>query len=155
MSTQAAGLRWCTVYLEVVGGEGTDDLRRDAQAWRARQGEAAVQILAAHGFLHQPVSSREKNQRVTTAAIHRARRPLMQRADRNQRVPRWSVLYLCLALTSAKVMEEPYRVSDQCFNTPAVAQVSDSWSSGEAPRRRQVDGEQTRRHGSSGRDRVT
>lgn len=56
-------LLWCTVYLEVVGSEGTDDLRWDAQTWRARQGEAAVQILAAHGLMHQPVSNRE-NQRV-------------------------------------------------------------------------------------------
>lgn len=54
--------QWCwvrlvQVYLQVVGGEGTDDLWWDVQAWRARQREAAVQILATHGILHQPVSS--------------------------------------------------------------------------------------------------
>lgn len=46
----------CCIYLEVVGGEGTDDLWRDIHAWRAGQREAAVQIFAAHCLLHQPAN---------------------------------------------------------------------------------------------------
>lgn len=52
----------CTIYLEVVGGEGAEDLWRDVQAWRARQREAAVQILATHSLLHQPVNQCTANQ---------------------------------------------------------------------------------------------
>lgn len=52
----------CVQYLEVVGGEGVDDLWRDIQAWRARQREAAVQILATHSLLHQPVNQCTANQ---------------------------------------------------------------------------------------------
>lgn len=52
----------CTVYLEAVGGEGADDLWRDIQAWRAGQREAAVQILATHSLLHQPVNQCIANQ---------------------------------------------------------------------------------------------
>lgn len=61
-NTYAVGFMSCTVYLEVVGGEGAEDLWRDVQAWRARQREAAVQILATHSLLHQPVNQCTANQ---------------------------------------------------------------------------------------------
>lgn len=42
--------------------------------------------------------------------------------------------YIFLSLTSLKVIEEPYRVSFHCFNTPAEAHRSDGDSSAGAQR---------------------
>lgn len=52
---------WLT-YLEGVGGKGAEDLWRDVQTWRAGQREIAVQILAAHRLLHQPVNQSTASQ---------------------------------------------------------------------------------------------
>lgn len=45
-------------YLEGVGGDGVRLLLRDVQSRGARQGEAVVQVLPAHGFLQQPEGRR-------------------------------------------------------------------------------------------------
>lgn len=42
--------------LQVVGGEGAEDLWRYIQAWGARQREAVVQKPATDGVLHHPAS---------------------------------------------------------------------------------------------------
>lgn len=42
--------------LQIVGGEGAEDLWRYIQAWGARQRKTAVQILAINSVLHQPAN---------------------------------------------------------------------------------------------------
>ena len=48
--------------------------------------------------------------------------------------PRPARSYFCLSSTSLKVIEEPYRVSFHCFNTPRVAYCLDDSSSKRAQR---------------------
>lgn len=65
----------CTVYLEIVGGEGANDLWRNVQAWRTRQREAAVQIFATHSLLYQPVNQCTTQQSASRTTSHKLLRP--------------------------------------------------------------------------------
>lgn len=108
-------------YLEGVGGEWDLHFGRNVQTRRTRQGEIAVQKLAAHRLVHKPVNQHNATDN----------RSELDDSEGNQTPQTYLLLicvnaetaghlsHLCLFNTSWKDISEPYRVSFQCFSLPA------------------------------------
>lgn len=109
----------CAVYLEVIGGEGADDLWGDVQAWRARQREVAVQIFAAHSFLHQPVSGRTDSQSVSRTTCRRQHSSL----ESDMKAPNSTIRERELNLMGSEPLEGEIQASNRTADPNAAQET--------------------------------